>query len=337
MAQSSIHKNHTGAAAPDLSIVILSWNTKALLLKCLETVEAAAAPPSREIIVVDNASKDGSPDAVEREFPGVRLIRNNKNDGYARGNNIGIREARGRYILLLNSDTEVAPGAFYALVHFLETHPKYGAAASRLWNRDGTIQRACMRFPTLLSAIFYDARPGRWWPNNPIINRHFFKDFDHIDSRDVEQPPGAAMCLRKDVLDRVGLLNEELFLFFNDVDLCKRILAAGFRIRYLADSNMIHHGGASTSLYPAFAAEYFRNKIAYFRIHYGSLGENLMRWVTRWRGAEEKDNLRKRGLAPDVLEASLHGVDGALATALRRDPSGQGVFSELPDTNVRVS
>lgn len=322
---------------PDLSVVILSWNTKDLLMKCLQSVEEAQSPPSLEVIVVDNASGDGSADAVADRFPNVQLIRNNKNDGYARGNNIGIRESTGRHVLLLNSDTEVAPRAFRALVHFLDRNLQYGAAAARLWNTDGTVQRACMRFPTPLSAVFYDAKPGRWWPNNYIIRRHFVKDFDHIDSCDVQQPPGAALCLRRDVLERVGLLNEELFLFFNDVDLCKRILKAGLRIRYLADANIVHHGGASTARYPAFAAEYFRNKIAYFRIYYGSFGEGLMRLVTKWRGREEKDNLKTRGLARDVLEASFRGVDEALSAALRRDPRGAGVISELADPTIRVN
>lgn len=329
--------NNANADRPDLSVVILSWNTKDLLIKCLETVAAASTSPVLEVIVVDNASRDGSADVVAGRFPWVKLIRNNKNDGYARGNNIGMRVAAGRHVLLLNSDTEVTPRAFRALVRFLDQHPEYGAAASRLWNRDGTIQRACMRFPTLLSAIFYDARPGRWWPNNFIIRRHFVKDFDHIDSCDVQQPPGAALCVRREVMEKIGLLDEELFLFFNDVDYCKKILKAGWRIRYLADSNIIHHGGASTSLYPAFAAEYFRNKIAYFRIHHGSFGEGLMRLVTRWRGVEEKDNLRERGLDVETLAASLRGVDDAVATALRRDRDGKGVYSELSDPGVRVS
>jgi GT2 family glycosyltransferase len=323
--------------APDLSVVILSWNTKDLLLRCLETVGASLRPPSFEVIVVDNASRDGSADAVAARFPQAQLIRNPRNDGYARGNNLGIRLARGRHVLLLNSDTEPAPAALRELVRFLDANPNYGAASARLWNVDGTIQRACMRFPTLATALFYDGKPGRAYPNNWFVRRHFYKDFDHIDSRDVEQPPGAALCLRREVLDQVGLLDEELFLFFNDVDLCRRILRAGFRIRYLADANIVHHGGASTSLYPAFAAEYFRNKIAYFRIHHGALGESLLRAVTRWRAREEKEKLAATTPPGPERDAAMRGVDDALATALRRDPAGAGVISELADPTHRVS
>lgn len=321
---------------PDLSVVILSWNTKDLLLRCLETVAAAEQPPTRETIVVDNASSDGSADAVDARFPGVHLIRNSRNDGYARGNNLGIRASRGRHVLLLNSDTEVSPGAFRALVNFLDANPSYGAVGARLWNVDGTIQRACMRFPTLATALFHDAAPGRWWPDNAVIRRHFYKDFDHVASRDVEQPPGAALCVRREVLENVGLLDEELFLFFNDVDFCKRVLRAGWRIRYLADANIVHHGGASTSRYPAFAAEYFRNKIAYYRMHHGALGEALMRFVTRWRGREEKAKLRA-SMKPPELDAALRGVSDALRTALTRDPRGRGVIAELADPATRVS
>lgn len=326
-----------GAAGIDLSVVILSWNTKDLLLRCLASVERSVSPPAREVLVVDNASRDGSADAAAAAFPSVRILRNARNEGYARGNNIGIRASRGRHVLLLNSDTEVAPGAFAALTWFLDSHPAYGAAAARLWNVDGTIQRACMRFPSLLTALFYDAPPGRWFPENVVLRRHFCRDFDHVDSRDVEQPPGAALCLRRSVLDTIGLLDEELFLFFNDVDLCRRILRAGYRIRYLADANVVHHGGASTSLYPAFAAEYFRNKIAYFRIHHGAVGERLMRAVTRWRAAEEKEKLRAAMKPSAELDAALAGVDTALETALRRDPAGAGVYAELVDPTRRVS
>jgi GT2 family glycosyltransferase len=322
---------------PDLSVVILSWNTRELLLECLTSVERSLEPPAREVIVVDNASKDGSADAVAAKFPSVKLIRNARNEGYARGNNIGIRASHGRYVLLLNSDTRVSPAAFAELTGFLDDHPGYGAAAARLWNVDGTIQRACMRFPSLCTAVFHDAKPGRWFPDNWILRRHFYRDFDHVDSRDVEQPPGAALCLRRQVLDEVGVLDEELFLFFNDVDLCRRIRRAGWRLRYLADADIVHHGGASTGLYPAFAAEYFRNKIAYFRLHHGAAGEALLRGVTRWRAAEEKEKLRASMEPSPELDAALRGVDDALATALRRDPRGEGVVSELADPARRVS
>ncbi len=324
-------------ARPDVSVVILSWNTKDLLLRCLETVAASDTPPTRETIVVDNASSDGSAEIASARFPGIRLLVNGRNEGYARGNNQGIRLARGRHVLLLNSDTELAPRALRALVRFLDAHPRYGAVGARLWNPDGSIQPACMRFPSLATALLHDAKPGRWWPENPIVRRHFYREFDHLESRDVEQPPGAALCLRREALDDVGLLDEELFLFFNDVDLCRRLWRRGWRIRYLADANVVHHGGASTSKYPAFGAEYFRNKIAYYRIHHGAIGHALLRLVTRWRAREEKEKLRSSMGPSSDLDARVNGVREALATALRRDPEGRGVVSEMADPTRRVS
>ncbi|HKD99724.1 MAG TPA: glycosyltransferase, partial [Planctomycetota bacterium] len=267
----------------------------------------------------------------------VHLIRNARNEGYSRGNNVGIRAARGRHVLLLNSDTEPAPRALRALVRFLDESPSYGAVGARLWNPDGTLQRACMRFPTLATALLYDSPLGRRFPGNPVERRHFYRDFDHVDSRDVDQPPGAALALRRAALDQVGLLDEEMFLFFNDVDLCKRLLAAGWRIRYLADANVVHHVGASTSRYPAFAAEYFRNKIAYFRKHHGALGESVFRAITRFRAREEKAKLRATMKPSPELEASLAGVDHALSTALRRDAGGRGVIAELGATSERLN
>jgi N-acetylglucosaminyl-diphospho-decaprenol L-rhamnosyltransferase len=274
--------------APVVSVVVLSWNTVDLLRACLASLRADAPRHSREVIVVDNDStRDDSPDMVAREFPEVLLIRNPRNVGYAEGNNVGIRASRGRCVLLLNSDTEVARGAIDALADFLETHPHHGAVGAQLLNVDGSLQRACMRWPDLRVCIGFDTWFGKHGPLKRHIDRYFVKDFDHAHSRDVEQPPGAALMLRRSALDQVGLLDPDLFLFFNDVELCRRLHATGYAIHFLAGACITHHGGASTSRYGEFALEWHKNRARYYQRAYGGFGFLLAKVMTAWRAWEE--------------------------------------------------
>ena len=274
------------SVSPKLSIVVLSWNTEELLRACLLSLRAIDGV-DHEVIVVDNASSDPSPDMVAHEFPDVRLIRNAKNVGYAEGNNVGIRAARGEHVFLLNSDTEVAPDAPRRLVEFLETHPEHGAVGARLLNVDGTTQRACMRFPTRWVAVGFDTWFGERFPLKGVIDRYFYRDFDHESSRDVDQPPGAAVVIPRRVFDEVGLLDPQLFLFFNDVDLCQRIWGRGYRVHYLHEAEVTHHGGASTSRYGDFALEWHRNRARYYLRAFGRTGFVLAKGMTTWRALEE--------------------------------------------------
>ncbi len=274
-------------AARTLSIVVLSWNTSELLRACLASLRRLPPDLDHEVIVVDNASADGSADMVAREFPEARLIRNEQNLGYAAGNNAGIRASSGRHVLLLNSDTEVAPDAPGLLVSHLEQDPSCGAVGAQLLNPDGTIQRACMRFPNLAVLIGFDTWFGKRFPLKCALERYFYRDFDHASSREVEQPPAAALAVPRRVFDQVGLLDEDLFLFFNDVDLCRRLRAAGFRIHFLAEARVLHHGGASTRGYREFALEWHRNRARYYRRAYGRLACRLAKVMTAWRALEE--------------------------------------------------
>ena len=283
------------AMAADLSVVILSWNTVELLRKCLLALRAdQPAARSREVIVVDNGSTDPSPAMVATEFPEVRLIRNRDNLGYAEGNNVGARAATGRYLCLLNSDTEVRPGALDRLVDFLDLHPEYAAVGPRLLNPDGSVQRACMRFPGLLVALVFDlpwarVRPFRW-----VDDWYYMRDFDHLHSRDVEQPPGAVFLMRREEYLARGGLDPELFLYFNDVDLCRRLRQLGRRIRYLAEAEVVHHGGASTRRFDKMVVMWHRNRLAYYRRHYGVVGAWLVRQVVRLRARIEAGKAAQR-------------------------------------------
>ncbi|MEM7203374.1 MAG: glycosyltransferase family 2 protein [Planctomycetota bacterium] len=287
---------------PDVSLVVLSWNTKDLTLACLAALRAETPRYSREVIVIDNGSHDGSADAVA-EVPDVRLIRNADNRGYAGGNNQGAELAEGRLVCLLNSDTEVRPGAIDHLVEFLDGHPEYGAVAPKLLNVDGTIQTACMRFPGLLVALCYDSIWGKFWPGKWVDDRYYMRDFDHEHSRDVDQPPGACFMMRRREYLDMGGLDAKLYLFFNDVDLCRRLWKGDRRIRYLAAAEVVHHGGASTQKFHGFVITWFRNRIAYYRKHYGPLAVPYLHLILRMRALEEWFKAGSRCADPEARRA----------------------------------
>ncbi|MBI4881592.1 MAG: glycosyltransferase family 2 protein [Planctomycetes bacterium] len=306
-------------SAPErtLSIVVLSWNTRDLLRSCLASLERVPRDLDHEVIVVDNASADGSADMVAREFPAARLIRSERNLGYAAGNNAGIRAAAGRHVLLLNSDTEVAPDAPGLLVRHLERDPGCGAVGAQLRNPDGTIQRACMRFPNLAVLVGFDTWFGKRFPFKRALERYFYRDFDHAASRDVDQPPAAALAVPRRVYDAVGLLDEDLFLFFNDVDLCRRIRAADYSIHFLAEARVLHHGGASTRHYREFALEWHRNRARYYRRAYGRLACFLAKVMTAWRALEEWWRMARRMTDPAERRAASAEIRRVLGAVWR--------------------
>jgi hypothetical protein len=256
---------------PEISVVIPSWNTRDYLAACLAAL-ARSEKPECEVIVVENGSRDGSLEYLRAEHPEVRLIANGENEGFARASNQGMRAARGRYVLLLNTDTEVAPDAIPRLHAFLEANPGHAAAAPRLVHRDGRTQRTVQEFPTLATALFFSTPLERWFPASHELRRYFMRDWDQESSRDVDQPPAAALLLRMAALREVGLFDEELWLFYNDVDLARRLRAAGWKTRYLSEATVLHHVGGSTSKFAGFLPVWQRDRLAYYRKHHGRLG-----------------------------------------------------------------
>jgi len=203
----------------DLSIIIVSWNTRQILADCLKSVYSNPPVGDFEILVIDNCSSDGSPEMVKTFFPQARLIVNAANLGFAGANNQGIRLSQGRYILLLNSDTLVKPGAFETLVRFMDDNPKVGVSGARLFNQDGSLQVSCYPAPTLgreVWRLFHMDRirslalyPMETWP----LDRPQY----------VDTLLGACLLLRGEVLDQVGLMDEEYFMYSEEVDLCHRV------------------------------------------------------------------------------------------------------------------
>lgn len=301
-------------SAVRLSVVVLSWNTQALTLACLRALFAESPRHAREVIVVDNGSADGSADSISSAFPQVRLLRNADNRLYAAGNNQGAALAQGEYLCTLNSDTEVRPGALDALVDFLASHAEYGAVAPKLVDPDGSVQHACQRFPTLLSALCFDSWWGTFWPGRVVQARYLMRDFDHRSSRDVEQPPGAVFVMRTAEWRAFCGLDEQLSLFYNDVDLAKRLWRRGRRIRYLADVEVLHHRGASTRNFGKMLVLWHRNRRAYYRKHYGWLGQLWIACCVRLRIWEERRKIERRHPTDANARAAEHAyLDRAIA------------------------
>jgi N-acetylglucosaminyl-diphospho-decaprenol L-rhamnosyltransferase len=274
-------------STPVLSVVILSWNTQALTLACLRALFGESPQHAREVIVVDNGSTDGSADAIAAAFPQVQLVRNPDNRLYATGNNQGAALARGEFVCTLNSDTEVRVGALDRLVDWLAAHPEYGAVAPRLNDPDGSVQRACQRFPTLMTALCFDSFWGSFWPGSWVQRRYLMQDFDHLHSRDVDQPPGACCVLRTAEWRQLGGFDEALSLFYNDVDLCRRLWRSGRKIHYLVDAEVMHHRGASTKNFARMLLLWHKNRLAYYQKHHGAFGGLWVRLCVRLRVYEE--------------------------------------------------
>ncbi|MFW5941759.1 MAG: glycosyltransferase family 2 protein [Chloroflexota bacterium] len=253
-----------------LSIVIVNWNTGDLLRQCLDSIAASCAPlpcERLELFVVDNASTDGSQRAASVPYPfTVTLIENDRNVGFAQANNQAIDRARGQFILLLNPDTEVQPGALATLVRFLEQHPQAGAVGPRLLNGDGSLQTSCYPAPTLSGELFRLFHLDALVPHGS----YHMKKWNQNASREVEALLGACLLLRKEVLDQIGLLDNEYFMYSEEIDLCYRIRRGGWTIHWVPQAEVVHYGGQSTRLVAAeMFLQLYRGKLLYFRKNSG--------------------------------------------------------------------
>jgi GT2 family glycosyltransferase len=260
------HETPTGL---ELSIVILSYNTREMLRRCLSSVQAHAPRCPHEVLCVDDASSDGSADMVATEFPWVRLTRNPTNRGYAASNNVALRQARGRKILLLNSDVIlVDPETLHSMVAFLDAHPEVGVAGQKLLNPDGTVQLSCRRFPTLGFSIRQSFLPRRLRRRHGIVRDYYMADFTYDRVAEVEMAAATCCILRREVLEQVGLMDEAFFLYVGDADWFYRIAQAGWKTCFLPDHPVIHHGGLSAS--PSrldLIWEFHRGLYRYYRKH----------------------------------------------------------------------
>ena len=223
-----------------LTIVVVSYNSSAWLPACLESVAAAEFRGERQVLVVDNASRDGSPDLVRRRFPDVELVANESNVGYARAVNQGWRRGSGDYLLVLNPDIVVQPDALQILHDHLRDHPDVGLAAPRLLNPDGTLQYSCRRHYTVGTYLLRRTPLRAVFPDHPVVRRHLMADWGHDEVREVDWVLGAAMMLPRAALGD-AVMDERYFMYFEDVDLCVRLQREGWRVVYHPQAEMLHH------------------------------------------------------------------------------------------------
>jgi len=267
----------------DLSIVILSWNVCDLLRQCLKSVARdrplSADHPllATEIIVVDNASSDGSAEMVRAEFPDVRLIANQANRGYTGGNNDGIAAATGRYVMILNPDTRVLDDALAALVSYADVHPDVGVVGPQLLNPDGSVQSSRRRFPTLMTGLFESTWLEPLAPRD-VLRRYYVLDQPDAAIQEVDWLFGACFLVRREVIQQVGALDEDFFMYSEEMDWCRRIRQAGWKVMYLPEAQVIHYGGKSSDQVAAQRHIYFQtSKVRYFRKHHSTLTAGVLR------------------------------------------------------------
>jgi N-acetylglucosaminyl-diphospho-decaprenol L-rhamnosyltransferase len=264
----------------DLGIIIVNWNTCTYLERCLQTVFASEGDFSFQVVVVDNASTDGSPDMVREKFPQVRLIVLNENLGYPKGNNVGLRDLgyRGagdddadapRYALLLNPDTEVPPDSLYRMVKFMDSRPDIGVAGPKLLLQDGSLDKACRRgFPTPMVSIYHFAGLAKLFPKNERFGRYNMTFADPDDELEVDAVVGAYMQIRKEAIAQVGLLDEIFFMYAEDIDWCYRIKEAGWKVWYYAPVTVYHIKRAASRQSPKAQFEFWRAMLIFYRKHF---------------------------------------------------------------------
>jgi len=231
----------------DVSVIIVSWNTRDLLRDCLQSIYEQATEVSFEVYVVDNASKDGSAEMVSAEFPDVRLIRNPDNRGFAAANNQGIAIAAGRYILLLNSDTRVLDRAICRSVAFADDHPEAGVVGCRTLLADGTVQQNCYMFPSLLNLALSLSHLPMLFPRNRFFGRSRMTWWNYDTVKEVEVVAGCFMLVRRAALEQVGPMTEDCFMYSEDTDWCWRFHLAGWKVLYVPEPTILHHWQGSSS------------------------------------------------------------------------------------------
>jgi GT2 family glycosyltransferase len=266
-------------SACQISVVIISWNTRELLFKCLKSLFADLATSGidkYEVLVVDNASGDGTCSMVREHFPDTHLLENTQNAGFARANNQAIRQSTGSYVLLLNPDTQVIPGAMATLVRFLETHPEVGAVGPRVLNPDGTLQESCHPLPTLAREVWrlFHLDSLRSFAQYPMHS------WDVENARGVDALLGACLLVRREVLAQTGLLDEDYFIYSEEVDLCYRISKASWLMYWVPQAQIIHYGGQSTQQVAAsMFLRLYQGKVIYFRKNHGTLASRYYKLV----------------------------------------------------------
>ena len=302
-----------------LSVIIVNWNVRDLLRECLRSIEAGKGGLSLEIIVVDSASSDDSVAMVRSEFPSVHLIACTENVGFPRGNNLGLQEARGDYLLLLNPDTVIVDDALAVLVSYLQANPDVGVVGPQLLNLDGSVQSSRRRFPTAATGFFESTWLEGLAPG--ILRRYYALDLPDAATADVDWLTGACIMVPRSTYEAVGGMDEGYFMYSEELDWCRRIKESGRRVVYYPAAQVIHHvGKSSEQAVTARHINFNQAKLRYFRKYHGRFMVAVLRVFLlagyAWQIALEsvkgllgsKPILRRQRVRAyiDVLKSGLH-------------------------------
>jgi len=265
----------------DISIVVVNRNTRQLLMDCLASVLVGVDGLEIEMFVVDEHSSDGSADAVRTRFPAVKVIDDPSDCGFGHANNLGLRQARGRYLLTLNADTEVPPGALPRLVAWMDAHPRVGVIGPRLVKADGSLDLACRRsFPTPTSALYRYLGLARIFPKNKRFGAYNMTYLDPDVAGEMDSGTAACMLVRREATMDVGFFDEDYFMYGEDLDWAYRLKKAGWMVYYLPEVTVLHHKGQATKQRSTrMIIEFHRAMLTFNRKHYAAQQPRPLTWA----------------------------------------------------------
>jgi hypothetical protein len=264
----------------DLTIIIVNWNTKLFLQKCLQSLKNNKTLHSSEIIVVDNASTDGSQDMVTKYYSDILFIRNKENIGFAKANNAGMQQSSGRYIALLNSDIEVIDGCLDLMIDYMDMYLSIGILGPKILWPDKTLQITCREFPNLLNNLFPAVGLSKIFRYSKAFSGEHMFYFSHDRVRRVNALVGCFLMVRKKAIDQVGLLDEQFFIYSEEIDWCSRFWSAGWEVVFYPVAEAIHHGRGGSSNEPTrFAIEQRKSELKYWKKHYSPLKYRCFKFI----------------------------------------------------------
>jgi GT2 family glycosyltransferase len=270
------------AMNPILSVVIVSWNTRKLVLDCLDSLVKCQFSVPVEVILVDNASSDNTADYIRKQFPGTRIIENNTNLGFARGNNQGLQVCSGEFIALINSDVVVSDGCLETMVNYMQQQPDVGMLGPKMILRDGSIGKSCYRFPTLWGWFCNAFSLSTVFNNSQRFGDFSMANFKYDQTVDVDILTGWFWMVRKKAIDKIGHLDTQFFMYGEDLDWPKRFHEGGWRVVFLSEAQAIHYCGASSDRAPTrFYVEKNRANLQYFKKHHSAVSL-VGFWLAIW-------------------------------------------------------
>ncbi|MBW8016056.1 MAG: glycosyltransferase family 2 protein [Planctomycetes bacterium] len=252
----------------DVSIIVVAWNVKKLLYDCLKSVFDETRDIDYEVIYVDNASEDGSVEMVRQEFSDVKIIENDENMGFIIANNQGIEQAKGRYVLLLNSDTIVLENAIAKTVQFADQHTEAAVVGCKVLNADMTLQRNCFMYPSLLNKFLSASYLYKVFPRSKFFGRERMTWWAYDEPREVETVCGCFSLVRQEAIKEVGLMDKTYFVYGDDPDWCYRFNKAGWEILFTPEPRIIHLGGQTTKqMARKFRLQLYGSQLIFMRLH----------------------------------------------------------------------